>query len=207
MQPRHRTLLAALGSLLAIAGLIALRPSTDTAPVRDTRPSATEQAASPWDSGIGSADARPTLGMPWQLSTDARQGGGSEAQLLREAEASGTRFLRVEGRVMPGAAYPWSGAIWMLGETPMQPVDAQARGEIELRVRGDGRRLMLMLLSGEPGGLPQMRWLDTTGDWQTVRLALAGFPGAELGRLRAVVLAASLPHGDFHFDLASLSIQ
>jgi hypothetical protein len=207
MPSRPRTLITAVGCLLAVAALIAIRPVPDRAPAPTVSATPSEHAVPAWHSAFAEADSRPSIGQPWQASTDKRQGGGSEARLLHHEDSTGSGFLRVEGSVMPGAAYPWSGAIWMLGETPMQPVDARTRGEIVLRVRGDGRRLMLMLLSGEPGGLPQMRWLDTTGDWQTERLTLAGFPGAELGRLRAVVLAASLPHGDFHFDLASLSIQ
>ena len=203
----HRAWLTATCCAGAIAALIALRPAPDTPPAPTEMAADVRPKPSAWHSGLGGADAQPTLGQPWQLSTDARQGGGSTARLVHEEDATGSGFLRVEGTVAASAAYPWSGAIWMLGKTPMQPVDARARGEILLRLRGDGRRLMLLLLSGEPGSLPQMRWLQTTGDWQTERLALAEFAGADLGRLRAVVLAASLPQGDFRFDLASLSIQ
>lgn len=206
MPSRPRTLITALGCLLAIATLVALRPVPDRAPAPTVSAAPSEQPVPVWRSAFAEADSRPSIGQPWQASTDKRQGGGSEARLLHDEDSTGSDFLRVEGSLAPGAAYPCSGAIWMLGETPMQPVDARARGEIVLRLRGDGRRLMLMLLSGEPGSLPQMRWLQTTGDWQTERVALAQFASADLGRLRAVVLAASLPHGDFSFDLASLSI-
>lgn len=148
-----------------------------------------------------------SAGQPWQASTDARQGGSSTAALAGLEDSSSDGFLRVSGELAAGAAYPWAGAIWMLGATPMQPIDASGMDELVLRVRGDRRGLMLILLSGEPGAGPSMQPLSSENAWQTHRFALSSFTGADLRRLRAVLVAASLPEGEFRFDLDGLVLQ
>jgi hypothetical protein len=200
--------------LLGLAALLWIGPRRELSPdpaapqaasagiVKDSEP-----AVSAWLSDFADGSLRPGQGQPWQVSTDARRGGSSSATLAGLVEPDSDGFLRVQGEVAIGAAYPWSGAIWMPGESPMAAVDASSHRTLRLRLRGDGRPLMLMLLSGDAGSLPQMRRLETSTAWQEHRLPLTDFHGADLGRLRAVVVAASLPSGPYQFDIDALDIQ
>ncbi|MCK7593550.1 CIA30 family protein [Pseudomarimonas salicorniae] len=199
----HRALITAAVCAAALAGLILMRPGS-RADETVAAPPAGETYA--WRSHFAEHGLQPPLGQPWQASTDARIGGSSAASLKHATEGEEGALI-VRGEVGSTAMYPWSGAIWLLGEEPMAAVDARAHREVVIRLRGDGRQLMVMLLSGEPGAPPQMRPVPTGPDWQTRRLALADFAGADPGRLRAVAVAASLPAGPFRFELESLSVQ
>ena len=141
----------------------------------------------------------------WMISTDSFMGGTSTASLA-VAEAEGA-FIRVSGVLARGAAYPWAGAMLALDETPMSAVDASALSTLSFRLKGDGRTLSVMLLSGEPGATPSMLQIQSATSWQNYRFPLADFAGADPARLRAVVIAASLPVGDFAFELDDFEIN
>ncbi len=141
----------------------------------------------------------------WMISTDSFMGGTSTASLAA-AEAEGA-FMQVSGVLARGAAYPWAGAMLALDETPMSAVDASALTTLSFRLKGDGRTLAVMLLSGEQGGTPNMLQIQSTTNWQDYRFALSDFAGADIARLRAVVIAASLPVGEFAFALDDFEIH
>lgn len=217
-----RQLKIAAACLLGVLLLLVLRPGKEPAgepQPQGARLSDAPSADHPTHGVPAPAQAKPlrsefsggeltgSTGQPWQPSTDARQGGSSSAGLVGLVETGSDGLLRVEGRVAGGVAYPWSGAIWMFGDAPMQAIDASELETLTLRFRGDGRPLMLMLLSGEPGALPSMQSLTAEAEWQTRQFELAAFAGADLRRLRAVVVAASLPEGEFRFDLDGLVLE
>lgn len=145
----------------------------------------------------------------WQPTSDTRMGGSSSVELsVLTASGDEPRRLRSHGSVVAGTAYPWSGAIRMLGATPMAATDASALGTLTLRLRGDPRELLVMVFSGAEGnGMPAMQRVLVDRDWRTHTLKLADFPGVDAARLRAVAVTASLPAGEFAFEIAEFRLQ
>jgi hypothetical protein len=145
----------------------------------------------------------------WQPTSDVRMGGSSTVELAVVAAGDGERpRLRAAGSVVAGTAYPWSGAIRMLGATPMAATDASRLTSLTLRLRGDPRELLVMVFSGAEGnGMPAMQRVLVDRDWRSHTLKLADFPGVDAARLRAVAVTASLPAGEFAFEIAEFRLQ
>jgi imidazolonepropionase-like amidohydrolase len=142
----------------------------------------------------------------WMVSTDSFMGGSSTA-VLRFSKSDSNGAMQVSGTLGKGAPYPWAGAMLMLDATPMSAVDASALSALSFRLKSDGRALNVMLLAGEQGSTPNMLQIQSTTRWQTYRFPLADFAGADIARLRAVVITASLPVGDFAFELDDFEIN
>jgi imidazolonepropionase-like amidohydrolase len=153
-------------------------------------------------SAFDGGNLQASTGQTWVATTDAVMGGASTA-LLRVAGST----LQVTGVIAAGAAYPWSGAALPVADTPMSATDASALNTLSFRLRGDGRELLVMLVSGEQSGVPAMQRVRTSSDWQQHSLPLASFQGADLTRLRAVSIAASLPAGEFEFELDEVELR
>ncbi len=141
-------------------------------------------------------------GRYWMATTDSVMGGASTAALT---PAVGT--LQVAGVIASGATYPWSGAALIIGDPPMSASNASNLGTLSFRLRGDGRELLVMLLSGEQMGTPSMQRIPSSSEWQTHQLPLSTFQGADLTRLRAISFAASLPSGEFAFELDDVELR
>jgi len=157
---------------------------------------------SPFDGGM----LRTTQGQHWAPSTDTFMGGKSTSILTLESEGN-ARFMRATGAVAIGTAYPWAGAAMLPGDPPMSASNARRLTELSFRLRGDGRELLVMLLSGENSQAPAMQRITSTPGWQTHRFKLADFQGADLSRLRAIAITASLPAGEFAFDLDDFELH
>jgi len=150
------------------------------------------------------------VGSGWMATSDRMAGGQSQAALARiEGGAGGSAgALRVSGRVQVGAGAVWAGAFLNPGEAMMQPLDASALGELVFQVRSDdGRTLAVMLFSGAEGASPASVSVTPGPQWSEVRLRLSDFPGADLGRLRAIAFTVQAPAGEFHFDLDQVEIR
>ncbi len=149
----------------------------------------------------------------WMPTSDTMAGGASEARL--EALAGGARgsggALAVRGKLVAGARDPWAGAFFNPGTQMMQAVDARPGAELVLWLRGDGRPVQVLLFSGAQGAAPAARTLPTTPGWVEHRLALEDFPGADLARVRAVAVTATLAPGEtsapVSFDLDEAEIR
>ncbi|MGQ0798513.1 MAG: CIA30 family protein [Pseudomarimonas sp.] len=158
------------------------------------------------DSPFDGKTMETSQGQLWAPSLDSIIGGKSSAVLALQDEGN-TSFMQVGGTVAIGAPYPWAGAALLVGKPPMSPTDASRLTELSFRLRGDGRKLLVMLLTGNNSQAPAMRRVTSTKEWQTHRLALADFQGADLTRLRAVAITASLPAGEFAFDLDDFELR
>lgn len=149
------------------------------------------------------------IGSAWVATSDRMAGGQSDAALARLAGgANGSAgALRVSGRVHVGGSAVWAGAFFNPGEAMFQARDARARTALVLQARGDGRPLAVMLFSGAEGAAPAVVTVTPGAQWGELRLSLADFPGADLGRLRAIAFTAQAPAGEFHFDLDQVEIR
>ncbi len=168
-----------------------------------------EQASpelAPIDSPFSGKTLQTTQGQRWAPSEDAFMGGKSTSTLTLESDDK-TSFMRATGTVASGIAYPWAGAALLPGDPPMSATNASRLTELSFRLRGDGRELLVMVLSGASSQAPAMRRITSTTDWQTHSFALADFQGADLTRLRAIAITASLPSGEFAFDLDDFELR
>ncbi|PZO08453.1 MAG: amidohydrolase [Lysobacteraceae bacterium] len=160
-------------------------------------------------SDFDGAQLESRIGSGWTGTSDRMVGGQSDARVERiQGGADATAgAMRVSGELQPGAAQVWAGAFFNPGDQIMQAVDASQATELVFQVRGDGRALNLLVFSGERGAAPYSRPVATTDAWAQVRLPLAGVPGIDAARLRAVAITASDPAGAFAFDLDSFEIR
>lgn len=145
----------------------------------------------------------------WLPTSDAMAGGASEVRLAwKQGGAAGSAgALAVAGEVREGAATPWAGAFFNPGEQMMSAVDAGAARRLQLRLRGDGRTVSVLVFSGAPGAPPASVALPTVADWATHVLPLADFTGADLSRLRGIAVTAGAPAGAFVFELDDVEIR
>ena len=161
-------------------------------------------------SDFDGASIEASFGVGWQLSTDSLMGGSSTASMKRIAGgANGSAgALEIRGRIEPGFAFPWAGAMFFPGSAPMRAVDLSARREIVFQARGDGREYSVLLLSGEDQqGMPAMRGFVAGPEWKEVRLPLATFAGANPGMLRGIGFSAGLPVGEYRFEVDQVELR
>jgi imidazolonepropionase-like amidohydrolase len=172
----------------------------------ERRPAESEQGPAPALAPLRDAFASQA---GWQPTSDAHMGGSSTVELsVAAAGDGGPPRLRVAGSVVAATAYPWSGALRMLGASPMAATDASQLSALTLRLRGEPRELLVMVFSGAAGnGMPSMQRIRVGPEWTTHRLGLADFAGIDRTRLRAVAVTASLPAGGFAFEIAEFRLQ
>ena len=128
---------------------------------RAKAPAATAAAPAATTTGLvsdfdASTDLRAEFGSGWQTSTDSLMGGKSTATLtVVQGGAKKTRSaLEVSGSVAGGVAYPWAGAMFFPGATPMAPVDLSKFKEIVFWARGDGGAHQVMVFAARLGNIP-----------------------------------------------------
>jgi imidazolonepropionase-like amidohydrolase len=144
----------------------------------------------------------------WIASNDIYVGGKSSSQLAAVAENGKPATLAAKGEIVAGIAQPWGGLMFVPGPAPLAPVDAREVRELSLRVRGDGRKLTVMVFSGNdmrrPPGIQQ---LSVGAQWQEVRVPLASMAGVDLGNLRGIVLGAGGEPGPFAFEIEAVELR
>jgi hypothetical protein len=79
---------------------------------------------------------------------------------------------------------------------------------LRFQARGDGRQITVIFLVGnESGGIPPMYSFAAGPEWQEVRIALDTLAGMDLKRVRAIVIGAAGPPGDFRFAIDDVRIE
>lgn len=193
--------------------LVAGDPSTDITATRDI--------VAIWKNGYrvervrfdGPVAANPPVDQPrlgefdtgddgWMVTTDSIQGGSSRAT---QTVADGV--LTVTGEVRGGALHPWAGAIRTFAAS-FAPTDASAYTTLELRIRGDGGPLSVLLFSGAGGQAPPAVHEIAVGpEWTTLTVAFTDVAGVDAGALRAVAVAAGPDPRTFRFELDSVVLR
>lgn len=149
----------------------------------------------------------------WMQTSDTMSGGTSTARFehLDGGARGSAGALAVRGDLRAGARDAWAGAFFNPGAQMMQAVDARPGGDLVLSLRGDGRPVAVLLFSGPQGRAPAVITLPTTAAWVEHVLPLDGFDGADLARLRAIAVTATLAPGEdaapVAFDLDELEIR
>jgi imidazolonepropionase-like amidohydrolase len=155
----------------------------------------------------GAPQAR--FGAGWMVSTDQMAGGKSVGKLeVVPGGAEGSKHaLRVTGEVTPAFAYPWSGAMFSPGPTPMAPVNLSARKAIQFWAKGDGQTYQVMIFSQRLGYRPATQTFVAGPEWKQFTLTFASFGDLDGSDIMAIVWSAGPKTGTFAFELDNVRMQ
>jgi len=170
------------------------------------KPAATAKAAittgliSDFEAGLESA-----FGTSWMISTDQMMGGKSVAalSLVKGGMDGSMQVLKVEGSIVTGQAYPWSGAMLFFANRPMTPVDVRPAREISFRIKS-ATPLQLMVFATSRGQIPVAKELAAANHWTTVIVSFAelGLDGSDIQGLLISGTTA-----DFSFELDQVMLR
>ncbi|MCP3142041.1 CIA30 family protein [Pyxidicoccus xibeiensis] len=144
------------------------------------------------------------FGMGWMPSTDDFMGGKSIAKLAF-VEADGQHAAEVSANVRPGFAYPWAGIAFIPGSQPMQAVDLSAAKVLRFRVRGDGQKYSVSMMS-KGLSIPVNQPFTAGEGWTEVVMPLSAFKGVEASALTMISFNAGPKPGEYQFQLADVRL-
>jgi ABC-2 type transport system permease protein len=209
---------------LAVSGVFGDKPAdtADTSVATDASPAATATPAPEYPIGEPAPDtalisdfdggsAAAAYGAGWTAAGDGMRGGNSTAtQRLVGAGAAGSKgALEISGTLGDGIQYPFAGSMFFPHGTPMQGLmDYSGKKTLRFQARGDGRRYMVIVISGlAVEGIPLMYDFETGPDWKEVRLELADFAAADWKRVRAIGVGTMGPVGPFRFEIDDVRLE
>jgi hypothetical protein len=115
--------------------------------------------------------------------------------------------LRVTGEVMAGFGYPWSGAMFSPGPTPMAPANLSARKAIQFWAKGDGQTYQVMIFSQRLGYRPATQTFVAGQEWKQFTMTFASFGDLDGSDIMAIVWCAGPKTGTFAFDLDNVRME
>jgi beta-glucosidase len=147
----------------------------------------------------------------WVVSTDTGAGGKSTAAMqVVEPGANGSKgALQITGEIIPGARFPWAGAMFVPGSAPMEPVNLSSKKAISFWPKGDGKTYALVVFtqarSGQ-NGMPALTLFVAGPEWKQYTFPFTVFQtdGSDLAGLAFV--HAQEP-GKFQFEIDELEIK
>lgn len=142
------------------------------------------------------------FGAGWMPSNDAFLGGKSTVQLEYADQAA----VSVKASVQPGFAFPWAGLAFMPGTSPMAAADLSAAKVLRFRVKGDGKRYAVAIMS-KAGQIPVNVPFEAAADWQEVSLPLASFKGVDTSAITMIAFHAGPQAGDYQFQIADVRLM
>ena len=147
------------------------------------------------------------VGAGWSPSTDSIRGGAStvDLEVVSPGAGGGGGCLAVEGEVRPGFAFPWAGAFYSPGDTPMAAVDASGAAELVFKLRGDGGEVTVMVFAESLGMVPAQTSLETTDAWVEHRLPFEATFGLDGKGLMGVLLSGG--EGAFRFEVDDFGFE
>jgi hypothetical protein len=155
--------------------------------------------------------AATAYGIGWGAAGDDMRGGNSSAsQRLVDGGAGGSKgALEVSGTVGDAIQYPFAGTMFFPEGPPMKGLmDYSAKKTLTFRARGDGRRYMLMVISGlAVEGIPLMVDFEAGPEWKEVRLDIAKLGAADWKRVRAIGVGTMGPVGPFRFEIDEVRVE
>jgi Complex I intermediate-associated protein 30 (CIA30) len=162
-------------------------------------------------SSFDAGSAATSYGIGWNAAGDDMRGGNSHAtQQLIDGGAGGSQgALEVTGTLGDGIQYPFAGTMFFPEGPPMQGLmDYSAMKTLTFQARGDGRRYMLMVISGlAVDGIPLMYDFEAGAEWREVRLDLAKYPNVDWKRVRAIGVGTMGPVGPFRFQIDDVRVE
>jgi len=157
----------------------------------------------------GSAAA--AYGIGWAAAGDEMRGGNSKAtQRLVDGGAAGSKgALEVTGEIGNAIQYPFAGTMFFPEGPPMQGLmDYSGKKTLTFQARGDGKRYMVMVISGiEMDAIPLMVDFEAGAEWHEVRLEFANLGAADFKRVRAIGIGTMGPAGPFRFEIDDVRLE
>lgn len=141
------------------------------------------------------------IGMGWTASSDTFMGGKSSVTL----DWLDGGALDVHARVAPGFAFPWAGLAFVPGNAPMQPADLSAAKVLKFRVKGDGQRYSVAMMS-QGVTIPVSQNFTAAAQWQEVALPLDSFKGIDPALLTMISFNAGPAVGEYRFQIADIRL-
>jgi len=209
---------------LSLSGVIGGKPAS-----KEDAPAATDAASAAADTPVSvapagvAAPATPVLanfdegseaaayGVGWTAVGDETRGGNSKAtqRLVGGGVAGSKGALEVTGEVGEAIQYPFAGTMFFPVGPPMQGLmDYSGKKALTFQARGDGRRYMLMVISGvQMDAIPLMVDFEAGADWHEVRLDLAKLGAADFKRVRAIGIGTMGPTGPFRFEIDDVRLE
>lgn len=152
------------------------------------------------------------FGAGWMPATDAFMGGKSTVsmQALDGGDGKGGQggqegALQVDASVAPGFAYPFAGLAFMPGAQPMQPANLSGAKVLKFRVRGDGQRYGVSIMS-RGGNIPASQPFTAETEWREVSLPLDGFKGIDTAAITMISFNAGPRPGAYQFQIADVRL-
>jgi ABC-2 type transport system permease protein len=150
-------------------------------------------------------------GVGWSSAGDEMRGGNSTAtQHIVEGGADGSKgALEVSGEIGGAIQYPFAGAMWFPKGPPMQGLaDISGKKTLSFQVRGDGKRYMVMVISGLlVDAIPLMYHFETGPEWREVKLELDEFSNADWKRVKAIGVGTMGPVGPFSLQIDDVRLE
>jgi ABC-2 type transport system permease protein len=161
--------------------------------------------------GFDNGSPAAAYGTGWAAAGDAMRGGNSTAtqRLVGNGAGGSAGALEVTGTLGDAIQYPFAGTMFFPHGEPMQGLmDYSGKKTLRFQARGDGRRYMVMVISGlAVEGIPLMYEFETGPDWKEVRLELADFAAADWKRVRAIGVGTMSPAGPFRFEIDDVRLE
>jgi hypothetical protein len=155
------------------------------------------------------------FGAGWMPATDAFMGGKSTVSMkaLDGGDGKGGQggqggqegALQVDASVAPGFAYPFAGLAFMPGAQPMQPANLSGAKVLRFRVRGDGQRYGVSIMS-RGGNIPASQPFTAETEWREVSLPLDGFKGIDTAAITMISFNAGPRPGAYQFQIADVRL-
>lgn len=149
-----------------------------------------EQLASPFGAG-------------WMPSTDAFMGGKSTVSMTALEDQPGA--LQVDASVAPGFAYPFAGLAFMPGAQPMQAANLSAATVLKFRVRGDGQRYGVSIMS-KGATIPVSQPFTAQAEWREVSMPLDAFKGVDTAAISMISFSAGPRTGAYQFQISDVRL-
>ncbi|MCH8477839.1 MAG: amidohydrolase family protein [Wenzhouxiangella sp.] len=139
--------------------------------------------------------------------TDDQMAGGNSVVEMQSGGDENLAWVRLRGEIRSGFGWPWAGAMFSPGSTPMTPVDLSGFSTLHFKARGEPAELRVMVFSPALGAMPATQTVSTRSEWQSFELKLSGFAGADPAAISGLVFVAGPGLGEFAFDLAEVRLE
>ncbi|KQV90988.1 amidohydrolase [Massilia sp. Root351] len=146
------------------------------------------------------------FGAGWMAANDTFLGGKSTVSLTAlDAQHSQGGALQIDASVAPGFAYPFAGLAFMPGVQPMQPANLSGAKVLRFRVRGDGQRYGVSIMS-RSGNIPVSQPFTAEAEWREVSLPLDAFKGVDTAAITMISFNAGPKPGAYQFQIADVRL-